>query len=300
MAGNMEQVAETGRWTDRPERLISFRDQPFLPEPGCSRASRIAALNRIVEAEILPRLARKQQMAQAVNDGTATRFQHSTTDDDAAELVRLLLTEEASAAMKFITRLGRRGVTPAALYLGIMTQAARRLGELRDEDRCDFVQLTISMGRLQLLVRALSPDFQRAAIRRPQGETVLLLPAPGDQHMFGLMLLAEFFIREAWHVRGGPGFSADEAVAIARRTRIDVVGFSIGSCAHIDALANVIQAVRRTSRNQHLRVMVGGPLFTGQPGLAERIGADVTMGNPQAAVMQAGRLVNPRRQAEQR
>ncbi len=295
MAIVMDQVAEASRWTDTRSRADTFPAERLFPIPNnCSRARRRALLSRIVEADILPQLARSRHVT-PVCKATPNQARTTTTDDDTAELVRLLLTQETEAAVDFITRLGQRGITPAALYLGIMTQAAHRLGELWDDDRCDMIQLTISMGRLQLLVRALSPDFQQTAIRQPQAETVLLLPAPGDRHMFGLMVLAEFFIREAWYVRGGPGFAIDEAIGIARSTWIDVVGFSIGSRGQVEALATCIQALRRAARNPHLHVMVGGPLFVAQPALVTRVGADVAATDAQAAVWQARRLMNPQR-----
>ncbi|MGD0107095.1 MAG: cobalamin B12-binding domain-containing protein, partial [Rhodopila sp.] len=207
-------------------------------------------------------------------------------------------TEASGSAVAFIETLRLRGVPPASLYLGVVTQAAQRLGELWEQDRCDFAQVTISMGSLQQVVRALSPYFQLESLRRPQSESALLVPAPGEQHTFGLVMLAEFFRREGWYVAGGPVTSAKDAASIVRDTWIDVAGFSIGSAGRVEGLAQCIRAVRRASQNPDLFVMIGGPLLLTQPDIVTRVGADTTATDAAAAVRQARGLLAMRAAAD--
>jgi methanogenic corrinoid protein MtbC1 len=214
-----------------------------------------------------------------------------TTDSDAQELVHLLLYKEASGAAEFVDALRRRGATPGSLFLGVLTRAAHVLGEMWIEDRCDFAQVTVSMGRLQQVLRVLSPHFQTEAVTRAHAETVMLAPGPGEQHTFGLLVLAEFFKREGWHVAGGPATSASDAIHIVRRSWIDVAGFSIGSAARVEGLAQCIRTVRQASQNPNLYVMVGGPLLLTKPGLAARTGADAAATDAAAAVRQANGLL---------
>jgi methanogenic corrinoid protein MtbC1 len=256
------------------------------------RRRRASLLTRVVEAEILPRLARVHVVGQT----TATA--PVTTKEDTVELVRLLLGGEADAPVAFMHLLRQRGATVSTLYLGVIPDAARMLGDLWDEDRCDFTQVTISMGRLQQIVRRLSPDFQIAAVSHAQPETVLLLPAPGDTHTMGLVILSEFFHREGWHVAGGPATTAEDGTAIARDTWVDVAGFSIGAASRIDALRKIIRTLRGVSRNRDLGVMVGGPLLRHQPDLVARVGADMGAQDAQTAVRQASGLLSLRTAAD--
>jgi methanogenic corrinoid protein MtbC1 len=258
---------------------------------------RSSLLNRVVEAEILPRLALARAGIVAKQSGKRT--DQATAQNDTEKFVRLLIGRKDDGARIFIERLVSGGVTPASLYLGVITQAARRLGELWDEDRCDFSQVTISLGRLQQIVRALSPDFQAASVNQSAlADTVLLLPAPGEQHTFGLVILAEFFRREGWHISGGPVSSSHDAAGLVRDVWVDVVGFSIGSIKHLDNLANCIRTVRRASRNRYIGVMVGGPLILQRPDLVTRIGADATAVDAQGAVRQARGLLSMRAAAD--
>jgi methanogenic corrinoid protein MtbC1 len=54
----------------------------------------------------------------------------------------------------------------------------------------------------------------------------------------------------------------------------DLVGVSAGSSTRLDGMKACIAAVRKHSHNRAVAVMVGGPLFTVQPDLVERLGAD--------------------------
>ncbi len=258
---------------------------------------RSALLNKVVEAEILPRLALARTGGKAAAASSETS--RTAIEDDTAELVHRLMGAEEDGAQAFIEVLEQRGATPASLYLGVVTLAARRLGEMWEDDRCDFTQVTISLGRLQRCVRALSPSFQAAAVSRSaHADTILLLPGPGDQHTFGLVILGEFFQREGWHVMGGPVSTGYDAPRMVRDSWVDVAGFSVGSIKHVDALSACIHAVRKASRNRDLAVMVGGPLFLQRPELVARVGADTTAADAPSAVRQAKSLLAMREAAD--
>jgi methanogenic corrinoid protein MtbC1 len=253
------------------------------PKPDTTR-DRVALLSRVVEMEILPRLA-------LVHGGGRRSAVGATTEREAEELVCLLLQQEAAIAIAFLTTLRDRGIATEGLFLGIVSEAARRLGILWEEDRCDFMQVSISMGRLQQVVRAMSPEFQVSCLQRPQPQRVLLVPAPGGQHTFGLVLLAEFFCRAGWQVSGGPASVAEDFSASVRKNWFDVIGFSIGSERQMESLASCIHAVRRASRNRDIGVMVGGPLFMQRPDLPVRVGADAAAHDAAAAVLAANGLL---------
>ena len=68
-----------------------------------------------------------------------------------------MLFQEASAACAYVESLLARRVTPSAVYLDLLTPAARQLGAMWDEDRCDFTQVTVGLMRLQQVMRADQP-----------------------------------------------------------------------------------------------------------------------------------------------
>lgn len=292
----MDQVSEDGGQAIQAQASCPADDG----QDGAGRAQlalmprhrRVALLARVVQSEILPRLV------VARGAPPVPEPERTTTEDDMVALVSLLLNKPATEAIAFVNTLRDRGISAAALYLGIVTQAARRLGELWEQDRCGFAEVTIGMGHLQQVVRALSPNFQISAVGRSHADTALLLPAPGEQHTFGLVMLSEFFRREGWHVLGGPVSSGNDAARISRDTWIDVAGFSIGSESLMDALAAGIIALRRASRNKDIAVMVGGPLMLSTPDLVKRVGADTGAMDAPGAVREARALLSFRAAAD--
>ena len=259
----------------------------FMP-----RHRRMALLARVVESEIVPRLV-NARTSKAASEAALV-----TTEDDTQALVVVLLTQPAANAIAFIEVLRERGATPASLFLGIITDAARSLGVLWAEDRCSFADVTIGVGHLQQVVRILSPSFQLAAVARPHADTVLLLPAPGEQHTFGLVMLSEFFRREGWHVVGGPASSGNDAMRLVRSTWVDVAGFSIGADNLLGGLTACITALRQASRNKDINVMVGGPMLLRYPDLAKRTGADTSATDAPSAVREARALLSFRAAAD--
>lgn len=272
---------------DRPQQSFNRQENSAGSSAGClPRHRRATLLNEVVAAEILPRLA---QVRKGMNPPNST--QPTTTEVDTLALVRLLLDPEDPDVSAFIDSLRLRGATADTLYIGLLSDAARHLGELWLADHCDFVQVTIGLGRLQQTARRLSPSFQTQATRRATTASVLLLPAPGEQHTFGLLILSEYFHRAGWHVAGGPVSKDFDASTMVRQTWFDVAGFSVGSEDRVEQLAQTISKIRRASRNPGIAVMVGGPLFLARPGLVAQVGADMTAEDAPGAVRQANDLL---------
>jgi MerR family transcriptional regulator, light-induced transcriptional regulator len=301
MAAFMDQVAERAEWSTSDVHCAGAQHEAVLVRQRddlekvlglMPRRQRIAMLTRMVEVEILPRLAANARNLKAADRHAAPDV--LTTEDDTLQLVRLLLNNDTADCIAFIETLLERGVTPAALYLGIISEAARRLGALWDEDRCHFADVTISMGRLQQVVRAIAPKFQAAALSRPQTDSILLCPAPGEQHSFGLVILSEFFLREGWHVVGGPISSKNDAAEIVRATWVDVIGFSISGSVRVPVLTSCIRDVRSASANTDIKVMVGGSLLLTQPGVLKEVGADAFATDAPGAVRVARGLLPAR------
>lgn len=160
------------------------------------------------------------------------------------------------------------------VFLELLAPTARYLGELWDDDLCDFTDVTVALGRLQRVLRELSPTLGRSVELSGQRRRVLLLPSPGEQHTFGLVMVSEFFRQAGWDVAGG-GWTgnADGSIRVSAEW-FDVVGFSLGAEIHLQELADSISVVRRLSCNRNLKVLVGGPLFGYQPEVLTRLGAD--------------------------
>jgi MerR family transcriptional regulator, light-induced transcriptional regulator len=240
-----------------------------LPTPH----ERLARIVRTIEAEIIPRLVRAHRPPGAELLPAETLAAGSEHVD---EFVQLVLAQDDAAWQTFLDGLVGRGMPVEEIYLGVMGPAARELGRMWEEDECSWTDVTVGVGRMQRSMRALSPAFGHEVAHPADGRRVLLLPAPGEQHTFGLSIVAEFFRRAGWEVVGDSEAKAADPAALVRSEWFDVIGISVGYEARLDWLRSGIEAIRKASRNRAIGVMVGGPVLVADPSRAQAVGADAT------------------------
>lgn len=250
---------------------------PELADLGDERdgGRRMARLARAIEEEIIPRLMLAHRTVQACPQPPAASGGKPISEEDVREFAKLVLSHDDTLALACIESMRACGTSVEMIYLGLLAPTARYLGSLWDQDLCDFTDVTAGLGRLQQVLRALSAAFDAPLEPPLEGRRLLLTAAPGEQHTFGLAMVGEFFRRSGWAVDGGPWDSSDRAPACVAGDWYDLVGFSLAAEVHVDALRECIAEVRAASINRDLGIMVGGPLFDGQPDLASRLDADL-------------------------
>ena len=250
---------------------------------------RLARLMRTIEGEIVPRLVMTRR-SRAAEVGPEVVNDDSLDDLDVKEFVRLLLAHEPGVASAYVETVRNRGASLEAVCLELLAPAARELGLLWEEDECDFMQVTVGLCRLHQVLRELSPAFDCVQFPQQGHREILLAPYPGEQHTFGITLVAQFLRRAGWEVtQAAPGTVA-ELLVMTRQNSFVLIGLSVGLDRSREELAQTIRSIREQSRNRSIGVLVGGPLFVDNPDLAVSVGADATAGNGRDAVHQAERI----------
>lgn len=279
--------------------MTSSRQAGPFPGRGDSSAQapeqRRALLSTTISQQIIPRLIQAHaahEAGEAPPDlGALTGRPISSAD--IRDLVRMVLLPDDHSARTSVEAMRLRGVPVETLFIDLLALAARHLGELWEEDLCDFADVTVGVGRLQQVMRDLSTGLVIRPLTSAQPRRILLLPSPGEQHTFGMVMVAEFFRSAGWDVDGGPAQSLD-ADAQVKREWYDVVGFSLASEVNLPRLAPAITAVRQASLNPRVGILVGGPIFLRQAGLASEVGADAFAINGGLAPEIANKLVETR------
>ncbi len=260
-----------------------------------SRASaeeRMAKLVKTLEAEVIPRLVEAHRSATESISVVAGCASPTATEVEA--FVQLALGTDESSVTQFVDERLEQGLPIEGVCLELLAPAATRLGVMWEDDICDFNAVTLGVGRLQKILYKLSPSFVSEAVFPANAHRIALVSAPGEQHTFGLSMVAEFFLHAGWDVMVGHGGGRDEAVDLAREQWFDVIGFSVGSEARLDWLASCIKAVRAASCNPDIAVLVGGPIFTLNPEYATLVGADATSVDAKQAPIVAAGIVTGR------
>jgi methanogenic corrinoid protein MtbC1 len=261
-----------------PEAFTRVADTHLVRETVSADSElRKARLLKTVEAEIIPRLVLAGRAAR--QDAVASQRGARPTDEDVIELARLLLLHDGAVALAFVDAMRQRGMGLEVICLELLAPAASHLGLLWDDDRVTFMQVTVGLCRLHGVLREINPSFRTPGFADPRerGRRALLMPTPGEQHTFGLLMVGEFMRRAGWEVwTDFPGTQAELASMVSSNW-FAVAGLSLGSETRLEELTSVIKAVRLDSRNQAISVMVGGPIFVSHPEYVGRVGAD-TMG----------------------
>jgi methanogenic corrinoid protein MtbC1 len=252
---------------------------------------RLSRLVHTIESEVIPRLV--QAHRPSATDGAGAGAGPEAVPDLRA-FARLCFGPDEAPMLRVVRDWRAAGCPVERVFAELVGPAARELGLLWEEDACDFTDVTVGVGRLQQLLRELSPAYGAEVEPPVDGRRILLLPAPGEQHTLGLSMVSEFFRHAGWDVVGGIVSSGLDPVETVQAEWFDVLGLSAGHHARVQWLRDCIDSVRRASRNQAIGVLVGGPLFASTETSALSVGADAVITDGLAAPPAAEALLSTR------
>lgn len=244
-----------------------------------------SSLASIIEAEIIPRLLLINHEARADRE-ISTAF----TAAEIAEFSGMALSANMEELFRFVRGLRERGHSLESLFVRLLTPTAHFLGELWNEDRCDFLDVTTAVSKLQNLMALL-----RSGATEPQADAhhrALLLCLPGEQHLLGLDITAELLRASGWHVVVEKCGDLQRQTTLIGGDWFGVCGVTLSGPTGFTEVGRTIAAVRHASRNRGLHVMVGGRAFAGRPDLAATVGADAAADDAPSAVALAGKLIS--------
>jgi MerR family transcriptional regulator, light-induced transcriptional regulator len=209
---------------------------------------------------------------------------------DLPEDVRRWAAMADEEAEQCVWRLLQRGMSAEEVCLDVLTTAARKLGDLWNQDRCTFVDVTLAVTRFQNITHRLGPHFNNTAEPGSRGRA-LVGTVPGEQHTFGLSMVAEFLKRDGWEVVLADA-ARDTAAFVAplADSWFDIVAISAANDRAEQGLRRLLSSVRRRGRNHQVRAIIGGRLVQDRDGLVDRVGADGWAEDARAAVLLARTL----------
>jgi methanogenic corrinoid protein MtbC1 len=291
--GSSERIGEERMTFSSASGSVVSKGSNLEPPPAeCTVTSkkassaRLARLVRTVEAEIVPRLLLSRR---SVPPEPSPANPGQVDAGDAAELARLLLAYDVEVPFAYVEAIRYRGVSVQHIYLHLLAPAARRLGLLWERDECDFMQVTLGLGRLHQLLQRLSflTPGPVDVDARGRGRRALLATAPGERHAFGILMVTQFFRQKGWEVWNEFPETGQELVACVRQHSFAVIGLSVATMASMASLPKTVRQLRKASINPAVCIMVGGPLLLEHPELVSRIGADATAVDAREAALRA-------------
>jgi methanogenic corrinoid protein MtbC1 len=251
-----------------------------------------------IEGEIIPRLMLAHKTAPGFTLISTTADEPASTPDrdDIMALAGFVLAHDSTSALSYIDAMRDRGIALEIIYLDLLTPTARYLGELWVEDLCDFTEVTIGLCCLHQVLRELSLAFRtedeaQSETSQTYNRRILLVPVPGEQHTFGLAMVAEFFRRAGWDVWTDPATTAERIIDMMHKEAFKILGLSVSGEIHLDQLTDLITAIRKHPDSNSVGILVGGQVFIEHPEMVTQIGADATGADGRQAVLQAENML---------
>lgn len=167
----------------------------------------------------------------------------------------LLTSGEGEAADRLLRSMlaGRAGYAPLAD--GILSAAARRLGEKWQADAVSFAEVSIAVGQILRLSQTHAQRNVPFDIDRAQRQAVFAT-LPGQAHNLGIVLAAEAFRQSDWQVTLLLNTPAQEVLDRARWIRPRTVGLSLARMDRQHQVRGLIEGLRDLP--YRVRIVLGG------------------------------------------
>ncbi|SEM54844.1 Methanogenic corrinoid protein MtbC1 [Loktanella fryxellensis] len=157
-------------------------------------------------------------------------------------LCHALVAEDSKAGAAYINEVRSAGVSIDAVYLRYLARAARMLGHWWDIDALSFPQVALGTGRMYAIMRAM--HHQMPIKRQSDSRSAVFVSVPGETHTLGVRMAADLFRKDGWEIDLRIDENHDSLVAHIVESRAMLVGISAGGKQSLQALSQLIVALR--------------------------------------------------------
>lgn len=247
---------------------------PVMKQAASEEPGLFAAL----QSEIIPRLVIANRLPEShlTLVRTAPGGEQGTfAAPERHAFITALLSDDGTLAGDIADAYLAHGRAPETILMELFAWSARELGELWSDDQVSFVDVTIGLCRLHEALHRISEQTDgpsRAdAVEAP---SILIAIAPGEQHVFGVLMAGELFRKQGWSVTTETSGDAATITALMASRRFDMAGLSISHDGATEGLTRLLTSMRKVSKNPAVKLVVGGQIFEHSPHIAHEIGAD--------------------------
>lgn len=221
-----------------------------------------------------------QQLVQRLNERLRSEAQTGQvapgpTHQDLTLFCEALISPDRDDSRRIFERLRAQGTTPDTFALRYFAPAAQRLGEYWVADSCTFLEVTLGCARLHALQRSLRGDFMPAFLNPPSALNALFSPIPGDTHVLGIRIAADFFRRAGWHIDFHQPRDLNALADRAEAGDFNVIGLSAGCLSALPQLQETVERLRAVKPDALL--VLGGYITEIDPQISQHLDIDHTL-----------------------
>jgi methanogenic corrinoid protein MtbC1 len=252
----------------------------------CSAYQNATQQLRLVETELpqdaISNLAREVVRRLAFRMPRHENVADLPTQSEIDLLCAALLSGDDRAADQFILAARRDGVDTAAISRGYVAGAARKLGQMWDDDRISFIDVTLACGKLYGIIRGLRHVLAPQIIQGRETRPALFALVPGETHTLGIEIATDHFRRDGWDVDMLMGLDHDAMVAEADLRHYEAIVLVANSDRMLEPLTRLSLALRITQPLAH--IIVAGGILDHHPDILRLVGAEAVMADLDSAI----------------
>lgn len=281
-------------WSCRTVEDLPGRRAPRATSDPFQDLLRERPLDRLTQAvrdEIIP------QLLTACAKTAARRRSGPVSARAIRRLARLSIRPPATDAQSFVRSLRDDGMSAEAIICDLLPGATRYLGWQWETDACSFVDVTCGLSVLQNLLHVHAGGQAPDPHGGGEGRAILLASMPGEQHTFGIHVVAEFFRQADWDVSAVTPNADAGLLDRLHAERFAAVGLSAANDRALDAMPDLLRKIRNASLNRDIHVIAGGAALLRRPDFASRLAADAVATAPHVGSALVERMMRTERQS---
>lgn len=232
------------------------------------------SLQKVIRFQIIPRLLSSHLKVCSRHVGNSYQSGLKITGFEISEFINLCIADDEQLSRDYIKRLISYGISIDQIFLELIAPAARLLGEKWDKDLLDFIQVTHGLVRLHLITHVIGFEYQDGPTQAGEVRRLLIASSPGSKHFLGPNIVANFFRKIGWQVILEVSITSQELIHAVENEWFDLIGISVSTHEQLSTLGQLVDDLKKGSRNPNTKVLLGGPIFMIEEHAATEFGAD--------------------------
>ena len=173
-------------------------------------------------------------------------------------------------------------------YLQVVQPALYQIGFMWEKGEISVAHEHLASA---IISRVMANQYPRFILGEHTKGTAVVTASPNEFHEIGARMVADFLEIDGWDVKYlGASVPEDELIEILEEEPPILLGISAAMPFNIDRVSSIVDKVRNTEKLQNIKIMVGGKVFSENPGLWEVTEADAFAANAEEAVTLALKL----------
>jgi methanogenic corrinoid protein MtbC1 len=194
-------------------------------------------------------------------------------------------------ARRVVDELAASGMPATRIYVEVLAAAMQHTGELWQANKVSVAEEHYFTAVTQRVMARLFSDLVKG---RGRGASVVVSCVDGELHELGARMVCDLLELEGYNSEYlGASMPPRAIVEFACLRGAQVLALSTSITPHLGALREAIAHLRADPRCAHIKVLVGGRVFSASPRLWQSIGADGCAADAASAIAEVRRLTSP-------